>query len=363
MTPTDFRSGGLGASIRFAVGECSLGSILVAASDKGVCAILLGDDARARSSRDLQDRFPRARLIGGDAELRAAAWPRWSASSRRPASGSTCRSTCAARPSSSACGRRCARFPPGSTASYTEIAERIGAPKAVRAVAHACAANAHRGGDPLPSRRAQRRQPLRLSMGRGAQACAARPRSGRVIGAIRPRPSGAHAPGIAERIAAIDWRASRRDLDADGRAVIERGAHSGRVRSAGRRSMPLDELFRSRVVMARHGFGRGEYKYFDYPLPEMVADAAHGALSAARRPSPIAGTTRWASTCAIPTSTQPISTAATQPGRPSRRRSCCGTARATTTACTRTSTASMSSRCRWRSCCRSRGGTSRAASS
>ncbi|MEO7653225.1 MAG: Ada metal-binding domain-containing protein, partial [Bryobacteraceae bacterium] len=58
MTPTDFRDGGVGATVRFGVGECSLGSILVAASGKGVCAILLGNDPD-RLTRDLQDRFPR----------------------------------------------------------------------------------------------------------------------------------------------------------------------------------------------------------------------------------------------------------------------------------------------------------------
>jgi len=65
MTPSDFRSGGTGASIRFAVGQCSLGAILVAATDKGVCAILLGDDPAALV-RELQDRFPRAQLLGGE---------------------------------------------------------------------------------------------------------------------------------------------------------------------------------------------------------------------------------------------------------------------------------------------------------
>ena len=68
MTPTAFRAGGNGTSIRFAIGECWLGSILVAASDKGVCAILLGDDPDALA-RDLEDRFPKAQLIGGDTEF------------------------------------------------------------------------------------------------------------------------------------------------------------------------------------------------------------------------------------------------------------------------------------------------------
>ena len=68
MTPTAYRAGGANTEIRFAIGECSLGSILVAASNLGVCAILIGDDPDALA-RDLQDRFPRAHLIGGDAQF------------------------------------------------------------------------------------------------------------------------------------------------------------------------------------------------------------------------------------------------------------------------------------------------------
>src|SRR6185503_13345831 len=68
MTPTAFRAGGASEAIRFAVGECSLGSILVAATDKGVCAISIGDDPDALA-RGLQDRFPRATLAGGDADF------------------------------------------------------------------------------------------------------------------------------------------------------------------------------------------------------------------------------------------------------------------------------------------------------
>jgi len=65
MTPTEFRTGGSGNDIRFAVGECSLGAILVAVTDKGVCAIEFGNDPEALV-RGLQDRFPKARLVGGD---------------------------------------------------------------------------------------------------------------------------------------------------------------------------------------------------------------------------------------------------------------------------------------------------------
>src|SRR5882672_8487082 len=64
--PADDRGGGPNAELRFAVGECALGAVLVAGSDRGVCAILLGDDADALR-RELRHRFPRARLTGGDA--------------------------------------------------------------------------------------------------------------------------------------------------------------------------------------------------------------------------------------------------------------------------------------------------------
>src|SRR5207249_162731 len=134
MTPTDFRSGGNGASIRFAVGECSLGSILVAATDRGVCAIFLGDDPDALV-RALQDRFPKGALIGAD--------------------------------------RTCRR-------------------------------------EPLPPARAQRRQAVRLSLGRAPQARAARPRGG----SRRPRrrPEVVGQPGRRSRLAS-DREAGRQPFE------------------------------------------------------------------------------------------------------------------------------------------------------
>jgi AraC family transcriptional regulator, regulatory protein of adaptative response / methylated-DNA-[protein]-cysteine methyltransferase len=140
MTPTHLRSGGHGTTIWFAIGECSLGAILVAKSDRGVCAIPLGDDLD-ELARDLQDRFPRANLIGDDGafeqlvaqvvgfveapgigldlplDVRGTAFQQWVWQALR-------------------------EIPAGETASYTDIANRIGSPNSVRAMAQACAANA-----------------------------------------------------------------------------------------------------------------------------------------------------------------------------------------------------------------------------
>jgi AraC family transcriptional regulator of adaptative response/methylated-DNA-[protein]-cysteine methyltransferase len=140
MTPRAFRAGGSATVIRFALSECSLGSILVAASAKGICAILMGDDPDALL-RELQDRFPKASFTSGD-----GAFEEWVAKVvafvDTPRTGLDLpldiRGTAfQQRVWQALCG-----IPLGSTASYTQIAERIGAPKAARAVAQACAANA-----------------------------------------------------------------------------------------------------------------------------------------------------------------------------------------------------------------------------
>jgi AraC family transcriptional regulator of adaptative response/methylated-DNA-[protein]-cysteine methyltransferase len=139
MTPKRFRAGGSGETIRFGVGECSLGSILAASSDKGVCAILLGGDPGALVE-DLQDRFPKARLIGGDRRyerVMAAVIGLIEAPSTGLDLPLDVRGTAFQRRVWSALRK----IPAGSTASYAEIAKRIGAPKSARAVAGACAAN------------------------------------------------------------------------------------------------------------------------------------------------------------------------------------------------------------------------------
>lgn len=140
MTPTDYRAGGANAEIRFAVGECSLGSILVAQTERGVCAILLGDDPDALA-RDLQDRFPQARLSGGDAgfeRLVSIAVGMVEA----PAQGLDLPLDVRGTAFQQRVWQALREIPRGKTASYTDIAVRIGAPGAVRAVARACAANA-----------------------------------------------------------------------------------------------------------------------------------------------------------------------------------------------------------------------------
>jgi AraC family transcriptional regulator of adaptative response/methylated-DNA-[protein]-cysteine methyltransferase len=139
MTPTDFRSGGTGAAIRFAIGACSLGSILVAATGKGVCAILLGDDPEALV-RDLQDRFPKAQLLGGDPDFEHVV-AKVVGFVEAPALGLDLPLDVRGTAFQQRVWQALRAIPAGTTASYTDIAQRLGVPKAARAVAQACASN------------------------------------------------------------------------------------------------------------------------------------------------------------------------------------------------------------------------------
>ena len=140
MTPTRFRAGGEAAVIRFAIGECSLGSILVAATDKGVCAILLGDDPEALV-RDLQDRFSRAELVGADAEFETLV-AQVVGFVEQPGLALDLPLDVRGTAFQQRVWQALRDIPAGETAGYAQIAEKIGSPKAVRAVAQACAANA-----------------------------------------------------------------------------------------------------------------------------------------------------------------------------------------------------------------------------
>ena len=139
MAPKKFRAGGSGESIRFAVGECSLGSILVASTDKGICAIALGDDPDALV-HDLQDRFPKARLIGGDSGFESLV-ARVVGFVEAPGLGLDLPLDVRGTAFQQRVWQALREIPAGRTASYAQVANRIGEPAAVRAVAQACGAN------------------------------------------------------------------------------------------------------------------------------------------------------------------------------------------------------------------------------
>lgn len=139
MRPSQFRAGGRDASIVFAVGECSLGSLLVARSERGICSILLGGDPDMLV-RSLQDQFPRADLIGGDAEFERLV-SQVIGLVEAPAAAVDLPLDVRGTVFQRRVWQALRQIPPGSTASYSDIAERIGSPRAVRAVARACAQN------------------------------------------------------------------------------------------------------------------------------------------------------------------------------------------------------------------------------
>lgn len=139
MTASAYRSGGSGEAIDFAVAACSLGAILVASSAKGVCAVSMGDDPDTLT-RDLQDRFPQARLRGDDPQFakRVALVVGFV---EAPRIGLELPLDIRGTAFQQRVWQALREIPPGLTASYADIAQRIGSPKAVRAVAQACAAN------------------------------------------------------------------------------------------------------------------------------------------------------------------------------------------------------------------------------
>ena len=140
MKPSAYRAGGEREEIRFAVAACSLGSILVGASGRGVCAILLGDDPDALVA-DLERRFPRARLVAGDAGFDDLV-AKVVGLVEQPRIGLALPLDLRGTAFQQRVWEALRAIPPGTTATYAEIAEAIGMPKAVRAVAAACAANA-----------------------------------------------------------------------------------------------------------------------------------------------------------------------------------------------------------------------------
>ncbi|HYF52534.1 MAG TPA: bifunctional DNA-binding transcriptional regulator/O6-methylguanine-DNA methyltransferase Ada [Planctomycetota bacterium] len=139
MPPKTFRDRGKGASIRFAIGECSLGAILVAATDIGICAISLGDDPETLLS-DFQRRFSRATLIGADRRFEKLI-ARVIAMVEQPRKRLDLPLDLQGTIFQQRVWRALQDIPPGATSTYTKIAQRLGLPNAVRAVARACASN------------------------------------------------------------------------------------------------------------------------------------------------------------------------------------------------------------------------------
>jgi AraC family transcriptional regulator, regulatory protein of adaptative response / methylated-DNA-[protein]-cysteine methyltransferase len=139
MTVTSFQNGGANTAIHFAIGECSLGSILVAKSDRGVCAVLIGDDPEGLV-QNLQDRFPKAELIGNESgyeELVAKVVGLIEA----PSVGLDLPLDIQGTAFQRRVWQALQQIPLGATATYADIARQIGMPRSVRAVAQACAAN------------------------------------------------------------------------------------------------------------------------------------------------------------------------------------------------------------------------------
>lgn len=139
MLPKQYRARGAGATIYFAVGQCALGAILVAQSARGVCAIFLGDDP-AQLLNDLQDQFANAELIGADSRFEQLI-AQVVGFVEQPALGLNLPLDVQGTAFQERVWQALREVPAGQRVSYTDIAEHIGAPKAVRAVALACAAN------------------------------------------------------------------------------------------------------------------------------------------------------------------------------------------------------------------------------
>jgi AraC family transcriptional regulator of adaptative response/methylated-DNA-[protein]-cysteine methyltransferase len=139
MTPGRWRAGGGGEQIRFAVAQCSLGALLVAATAKGICSILLGDDPDVLV-RDLQDRFPKAELIGAEPAFEATV-AQVVAFVEAPRIGLDLPLDLRGTTFQQRVWQALRAIPAGRTVGYAELAAQLGMPQGARAVAGACAAN------------------------------------------------------------------------------------------------------------------------------------------------------------------------------------------------------------------------------
>ena len=139
MKPAQYRDGGADARILIAIAQSALGALLVARSARGVCAISLGDDPEPLL-RELQERFPRAQLVGGDAGFEQLV-AQVVGFVEAPRIGLDLPLDIRGTAFQQRVWEALCKVPAGETVSYAEIAARVGNPKSVRAVAQACAAN------------------------------------------------------------------------------------------------------------------------------------------------------------------------------------------------------------------------------
>jgi AraC family transcriptional regulator, regulatory protein of adaptative response / methylated-DNA-[protein]-cysteine methyltransferase len=139
MTPTQYRSRGVGVQIRFAVGACSLGHVLVAQSERGICAIALGDDPGVLLQQ-LQDQFVNAALLGGDADFEQVV-AQVVGFIEAPQLGLDLPLDLRGTAFQMRVWQALREIPAGATISYQQLAQRLGNPNATRAVARACASN------------------------------------------------------------------------------------------------------------------------------------------------------------------------------------------------------------------------------
>ncbi|WP_241609270.1 bifunctional DNA-binding transcriptional regulator/O6-methylguanine-DNA methyltransferase Ada [Rosenbergiella australiborealis] len=139
MKSQDYRQGGKGQEIYFAVGECFMGSILVAQTLKGICAILIGDDP-SKLVNEVQDQFPNAELIGANSNFEKTI-AQVIGFIEKPNSNFTLPLDIQGTAFQERVWQALREVPPGKTVSYSDLAEKIGSPKSARAVARACASN------------------------------------------------------------------------------------------------------------------------------------------------------------------------------------------------------------------------------
>jgi len=276
MTPSSFRDRGAGEQIRYAIGSCSLGMILVAASRRGVCAVLLGESSESLAS-DLRDRFANATWVDGGPDF-----TEWMAKVVRfvdtPGVSLDLPLDIRGTAFQQRVWQTLQQIPLGSTVSYTAVAETLGEPRSVRAVAQACAAN------PLavivPCHRVVRKDGHPSGYRWGAD------RKRRLLvreqALTTPGPNGgiettkiASGHGSTNRLDDFDWPRIETELDERGWAMIPELIPSDLCMVL-RASYEDDSLFRKRISMAAHGYGRGEYKYMSDPLPESVSTLRSG---------------------------------------------------------------------------------------